>query len=519
MLNVPAVLALAMLVAMGAGPGARPAVSPAGGDQRILPKPYPAPALPPAGGRFKDPTFGTRIVRVTDPTTAPSGATVNSAAQDTMFNPDTSLFYVIYRSAPGGTWIYSLDRSGAVTRLGQLPVWVIGDGAAWDPLNSHRLLVALNSRQSREVWGLTIERSPWRVKEAKLFSFSEVPPGGYPYSRVQVSPDGRYVAVIASSFGVQDEYDHIVVWDRQTGTTRVVKTSSRPGVMSLMHSAVMDTSGEYLIVEGVPWGKSWVYHWPADKFSRVLTTAEGFGGHKAPGFKEVIHPGLHGGRWMRRSLANIDEVTEVFAWPQRDGKIDWYEDSHSSKIGPRGFVQSRYVSGGFPPFYQHAVVHAGAIWKVQGFRARESQVLAPEFLEYDGQRLPKVNGVPSAAGQWSYEPQRDALYFWLPDSMDPKATQKNLKVAEWRPLMEEIVRLYPDRAGRWTWQRLAHHRSQNRSFGEIPRANLSPDGKWVLFQSNWDGSARTDVFLLSTQSVDEEQGQKRVGGASRGDGR
>src|SRR5262249_41044151 len=200
--------------------------------------------------------------------------------------------------------IYALTSGGAITRLGRLPAWVAADGAAWDPSNPNRLYVVQMSDRSREVWQLDILRPPWRVAKAKLFSFAEVPSGGYPYSRVQVSPDGRYFALIVSSFGIQDEYDHIVVWDRQTDAKRIVKTSDRPGVLSLMHSMVMDTSGEYLIVESAPWGTSWVYHHPTDTFSRGLTMAEGFGGHKAPGFKEIFHPGPQADLWMRRSLAN-----------------------------------------------------------------------------------------------------------------------------------------------------------------------------------------------------------------------
>lgn len=64
--------------------------------------------------------------------------------------------------------------------------------------------------------------------------------------------------------------------------------------------------------------------------------------------------------------------------------------------------------------------------------------------------------------------------------------------------------------------RLAHHRSDVRhdgdplrsSFWYTPRANISGDGRWVLFTSNWEktlgtdpgaevgGAARQDVFLL-----------------------
>lgn len=91
--------ALGLLVAAA---GATPTFRVVVGDQRLLPKPYPALLLPGAGGSFTDPTFGSKIIRVTDASTAPDGAGVNSAAQDTMFNADTSLFYLIHKDNDGG---------------------------------------------------------------------------------------------------------------------------------------------------------------------------------------------------------------------------------------------------------------------------------------------------------------------------------------------------------------------------------------------------------------------------------
>jgi hypothetical protein len=64
--------------------------------------------------------------------------------------------------------------------------------------------------------------------------------------------------------------------------------------------------------------------------------------------------------------------------------------------------------------------------------------------------------------------------------------------------------------------RFAHHRSivagdldpMEISFWNTPRANVSPDGRWALFTSNWDktlgidprndpdGKYRQDVFLV-----------------------
>jgi hypothetical protein len=85
----------------------------------------------------------------------------------------------------------------------------------------------------------------------------------------------------------------------------------------------------------------------------------------------------------------------------------------------------------------------------------------------------------------------------------------------WRAWDDEIVAVQTGEAGGQVW-RLAHHRSDIRhdtdpsrlSFWYTPRPNVSPDGRWVLFTSNWEktlgtdpggpagGAARQDVFLL-----------------------
>ena len=45
-------------------------------------------------------------------------------------------------------------------------------------------------------------------------------------------------------------------------------------------------------------------------------------------------------------------------------------------------------------------------------------------------------------------------------------------------------------------RRLAHHHSVRREFWDEPRANISRDGRFVTFTSNWGGSPRHDVFIL-----------------------
>ena len=100
-----------------------------------------------------------------------------------------------------------------------------------------------------------------------------------------------------------------------------------------------------------------------------------------------------------------------------------------------------------------------------------------------------------------------------------------VNTVEWRPWDDEIVAVQtdvPDDGGAEIW-RLAHHRSDVRndddasqfSFWYTPRPNVSQDGRWVLFTSNWEKSlgtdpagaagekARQDVFLLQLRGSDD----------------
>jgi hypothetical protein len=74
---------------------------------------------------------------------------------------------------------------------------------------------------------------------------------------------------------------------------------------------------------------------------------------------------------------------------------------------------------------------------------------------------------------------------------------------------DEILLIKTD--GSQDVRRLAHHHSvffdgdpATEDYYNSPRANISYDGKFVTFTSNWGNSGRRDVFVL------------RVGGADRG---
>src|SRR2546426_11265837 len=169
------------------------------------------------------------------------------------FNADGTLFYLHHRDV--GTFLYSVDRgTGQVTPLGQLPAstpngdTLAYDGAPWDPTNPNVLYAIVMSTTRRELWQLTL---PLPAGMTLLHDFSnEVPTGGSPSSRVQVSPDGRYFVIAASTTGGPGTYDHVMVWDRQTGGSQALQLPSGIGGLTL-RSMLFDSSGAYALLETI----------------------------------------------------------------------------------------------------------------------------------------------------------------------------------------------------------------------------------------------------------------------------
>ena len=62
------------------------------------------------------------------------------------------------------------------------------------------------------------------------------------------------------------------------------------------------------------------------------------------------------------------------------------------------------------------------------------------------------------------------------------------------PFRNEIFEAATD--GSQRVRRLAHHRSIFRDYWDTPRANISRDGRFIAFTSNWGGAPRRDVFII-----------------------
>jgi len=53
-------------------------------------------------------------------------------------------------------------------------------------------------------------------------------------------------------------------------------------------------------------------------------------------------------------------------------------------------------------------------------------------------------------------------------------------------------------------KRLAHHYSIYNTYEDTPRANISRDGKFIAFTSNWGGSSRRDLFIAKVPADSEQ---------------
>jgi len=210
------------------------------GDTQVRPKPYPAPALPPAGGRYVDPTFGTTIIRVTDENDGLGATTMYSYWPS--FNRDTTLFFisVVVRASWGKDWVpylYSFDPSTATfTKRGRL--WgnlpLLAEGAIWSG-RDRETLFGLNGLRLYQF--NVVQKSYVLLKD-----FAGAYPGATSAWQMSKSTDDRFFAFTLKSPTYADI--GVLVWDRQLDRT-YTRGIPDPGAYDESH---LDRTGRYLFI-------------------------------------------------------------------------------------------------------------------------------------------------------------------------------------------------------------------------------------------------------------------------------
>jgi len=459
------------------------------GDQSILP-PGPPPSLPQAGASAVDPIFGHRLIRLTDATLCPGGATHAYSYWAALNVDDTRLL----ADCDGVPTIFQVDlASGTVVSLGPAfqatPLW--WEGTIW-------------SRSSRTIaYGVYASTG-----NARLLAYDF---GNQTYTILKdLHTDTRFTNVFgSSSYLWQLSADTAqkrfaatvkatssgnelgaVVWDR---TTDQIWTYALPSGQALDEVQV-DHTGRYLVMKLD--GRQWQV-WRLTDPSPGPVMADG-PGHSDNG-DAVLFQG-HGNGLTVRTLDPPGGAVQIFAAARVDGKTNPYADAHASVLAADGWVYfSTYTDASSGGPYAPWSLYSGAIYKLdynQELLLRPQKRL-PEVVRMGRTLLTRVSQIPTAPGQW-YLDATNQLYVWNPNQADPRTS--SMVVFDWRPIHEEIVRVSTDGS---RLERLAHHYShignEVTDYGTIPFGSVSYDGRYVVFNSNWGGGGRVDVYAVQVQ--------------------
>lgn len=448
-MSLKTILSIALISASAVAFAAdAPVVYNAISDNVVRPQP-PTPALGAAGTVIVDPTFGTKILRVTDGNTLPeyrnSGFLTPAGSFEVNWNSDTTMFWIHSKS---GAILFRFDA--AALRATPVP----------DPANAAQPLVLPGSGPFSfskpnilyMTRGRTVAEYDVNTRTMKtVFDGNAAVPsaGNYAYAPSVSNDDNRICLAFG---GQQDTYPYVAVLDRSTGRYKVLDTKASrldgaPTNITLgfgMHSAYMDRSGRYVIMskgQGKVSGTSeWVV-WDVDA-ARVYEIKTEWSGHDAAGF--------------------------------------------GNRVNQSGFY------GGTPAFYEEQQ------WATRGLS--ESEINNYSYV-LDWQQLPSPHQY-IYSGHHSWNNAR-------PDKMVPvvgSIVRDSSKTSlPWRMWDNEIIGVATD--GSKKVYRFAHHRSRwdRSNFWDDPRGNISQDGRFFAFTSNWDrtlgadpwGGVRHDVFIVA----------------------
>jgi regulation of enolase protein 1 (concanavalin A-like superfamily) len=435
----------------------------------------PKPALPAIGGAgsiFADPTFGSKLLRVTDANTRPGSVGVSfrtpSAGPQIAWDMASKYFYVT--STDGSILVYSFDASTMTATRVPGP----GDGGL--QLNFY-VEPQFSSTKPGVIYGIYGGGDLRTVYQYDLSAGTYTPvldldtvvPGisGYVGAMMTGGTPTEYLMTFFGG-GSQDQH-YLLLWSPigNFGARKVINTltSTINGVATniplnfKLHAATIDRSGRYVFLHptavdlAAPRYASQAYIW--DTSTDVITaitsggadggTAALPGGHGAPGFGVGV---------------NHDCCTSS-AW---DG-AQWQFRSLATPLSPHDMI---------------------------------NPILTPKEV-YLSDHATWANAQPNVL-----TPIIVATYRY--------AASQN--TAPWRAWDDEIIAIQTDAPSGATVWRFAHHRSNigndtypdNPYFWYEPRPSVSPDGHWVIFTSNWEktlgtdvrdgGTARQDVFLL-----------------------
>jgi hypothetical protein len=294
---------------------------------RALP---PLSSLGPAGHQSKDPTFGSRILRVTDENTSPGYvgrmATVASSAEQNMLNADSTRFY----ANQAYTMFYALDKSAfSVKQIldpkTQKPLQLSMKEPEWSFTDPDILYFAAAGK---------LQAYDFKAFSAStLVDIASVIPG-YTGGLGAVCASRDEKVVLSCNGTAQDLYDTVIVHDRKSGRNQVINTRNctidgAPLKVSVpfsvgIHNVRIDKSGRYARISvGTRFqpllGVVFILVDLTTGTAAFLDPTNRGGGHAACGYGAGVNgevpPGDYGPQAMVRSFADVNAYTTLMPGP------------------------------------------------------------------------------------------------------------------------------------------------------------------------------------------------------------
>ncbi len=323
----------------------------------------PLPAMGPAGSRITDPTFGTRILRVTDGNTRPDRLRRSfgppSGSEQNTWNLDSTIFFL--GGTNGEMLPYSFDKTTmTATRMGDR-----NNGSGGMMLNIAKCEFSFTDKNI--IYGIggngrTFMQYNFQTGAyTTLFNLDSGVPGLSGITGdVSASGNDR----LSTYFGanVQDSHMYVVVWDKSTGQYAVlntqnstVKTFGSSSFQPLgttvgftLHNARIGKEGRYVVMTPGSPASHALYVWDTQTNVVAPVPQPGGGGHKVNGYNALINHAAppndpahaDAAQWLVRPLntSQLNNITRL-ATPALT-PLEWAVDTHVSWNNARSNVRT-----------------------------------------------------------------------------------------------------------------------------------------------------------------------------------
>jgi len=308
-------------------------------DRRVEPYPEKPPAIGLAGSFISDPSFGSRIVRVTDSGSDPKQAGrplfTPSSAEQNSWNKNSTMFYV---TTSGGSFLlYEFDPATMKARSARTPNlnWGAEPQFSFQQVN---ILYGMNHRMPAfEQYDTSSGRATEVNDPSKCVKLDSRDSG---HSVTVSADDDRFMTVLGPE---QDRNYLVYIYDRKQGcrwyntqTGEVGGQWGPKGTISvpdrfLLHNARMSKSGRFVYMTrggGGSIGHGWAV-WEIDGLN-LGVCPRGCSGHHALGYSHIIGSSgmIHPMDVWLRPLNHLENSTPIISGLE-PAKGFWF-DSHFS---------------------------------------------------------------------------------------------------------------------------------------------------------------------------------------------